>query len=335
MDQPDRVKYLLGRYLGNTCTREEMDELFDYIRQHPDNENLVDTLDGTWHSEPTANDSLESAWSDMQERMRQPVIEKDRQNRKLFWKIAACLLPVAACVAGLLHLRENPVPSLSETLLSNAKSIATADDEHRLVVLSDGSKVWISDNSKITSPKQFSDGTREVTLYGEAFFDIRHDPNRPFIITTGKVKTTVLGTAFNIRAFPEEGEVTVTVSRGKVYVEAENKEGGVITANQQITLDLPSKKLESGPADAATVSRWTEEDLILHEITLDEVEEMLEDRYSVDIRFDNSQLMKCRFTTTFFKHATLDEVLTSICLVNGASYRIEGSIITIYGEGCP
>ena len=86
--------------------------------------------------------------------------------------------------------------------------------------------------------------------------------------------------------------------------------------------------------NAAAVSRWTRGDLILQDITFGEVEEILEERYSVEIRFDNALLKKCRFTSTFFQQASVDEVLTAICLVNGAKYELRDKVIIIYGDGC-
>jgi transmembrane sensor len=341
MDEVDRISHLLNRYLNNTCTRQEMDELLDYIQKFPEDERLRAVLQDSWNTEKSFDDSEDSAWRDMEKRMHdlsvnETFLIKEEMMYKagIFWKAAACFLAVAACFAGFFFLVENKAAPFAEIQPSPEHSVITPNDEHRLVVLPDGSKVWINGNSKLTSAPAFNDKTREVTLHGEAFFDIRHDPGRPFIITTGKVKTTVLGTAFNIRAFPGEKAVTVTVTRGKVLVEAENNKGGMITANQQITLDLPSEQLEAHTVDAEAVSQWIKDDLVLYNITLGEVEEILEERYSVDIRFDNTVLKNCRFTSTFFQHASLDEVLTAICLVNGAAHEIHDQVITIYGKGC-
>lgn len=340
MDQGDRISYLAQRYLDNKCTRQEMDELLDYVHKYPENEHFNTILQDFWNAEKSSGESRDLAWKDMKTRISEvsanetlPTNEGTRNRAGFLWKIAASLLIVAACFAGFIFWPENQAASLAEDHSSPENSVKTAN-EHRLVVLSDGSKVWINGNSKLTCAPAFNNETREVTLYGEAFFDIRHDPGRPFIITTGKVKTTVLGTAFNIRAFPGEKAVTVTVTRGKVLVEAENNKGGMITANQQITLDLPSEQLEAHTVDAEAVSQWIKDDLVLYNITLGEVEEILEERYSVDIRFDNTVLKNCRFTSTFFQHASLDEVLTAICLVNGASYEIHDKVVTIYGKGC-
>src|SRR5690606_2859673 len=92
-------------------------------------------------------------------------------------------------------------------------------NEHRLLHLPDGSTVIVGVGSKLNYPSSFDSlRTREVYLEGQAYFDIRHNPQKPFIIHTGKVATTVLGTSFNIKAWPEDQDITVTVTRGKVRV---------------------------------------------------------------------------------------------------------------------
>jgi len=329
----DRISYLLDRYLENACTRKEMDELLDYVKQNPEDPNLRDALQRSWDTENPG----EAAWIPTQKSLSELTAIEKATSQRFPWKVAACIGLLAACLAGFLFLREDVDGTLAENQPLHKKSVKTITDERRLVVLSDGSKIWVNNLSKITYEPSFNERTREVELDGEAFFDIRPDPLRPFIIKTGKVTTTVLGTAFNIRAFPGENVVTVTVARGKVRVDAGNEKPETITANQQITLKLEPEKLEE-PAvdvvDASEVANWIKSDLILQEVTLGEVEEILEQRYSVDIRFDNERLKKCRFTSTFFHNASLDEVITAICLVNKASYKVNDNIITIYGNGC-
>lgn len=339
MDPSDRISYLLTRYLDNTCTRQEMDELLDYIKQNPEDERLMGALPQTWKEERYDADRDVDAgtltWSEMQERLRDLPADEGVTYRERFpWKVAASILLMGACVGAFFFWQGNKNASFAESQPSEKKVVSTAKDEHRLIILSDGSKVWINGSSNLTCDPAFNNRTREVTLHGEAFFDIRHDASRPFIIKTGAVKITVLGTVFNIRAFPGENAVTVTVTRGKVRVEAENETGGIITANQQITLNLRSGQVEEHVVDAAEVSQWTKDDLILDDVTLGEVEEILEDRYSVDIRFNNELLRTCRFTSTFFHNASLEQVLTAICLVNGASYEVHEKVITVYGKGC-
>lgn len=338
MDQSDRIHYLLNRYLSDKCTRHEMNELLDYLQKHPEDTVTADILRQEWLREERFLDSKGSfAWSQLQERMHGISAQPHRPRaRALAFKVAASVLLLCVCLAAL-SVWIGDTDRLAVKDQPDVRPVNTTDNEHRLVVLADGSKVWINANSKLSCAPTFNEERREVVLHGEAYFDIHHDPAKPFVITTGVVKTTVLGTAFNIRAFPTEKAVTVTVKRGKVRVESGDKKQATITANQQVTLDMSSAKAEGTQkisVNPDSVSRWTKQDIILHEIAFGDAQELLEERYAIDIRFDNPELEKCRFTFTFFEHAGLDEVLKAICLVNGASYEKVGQQVTIYGKGC-
>lgn len=106
--------------------------------------------------------------------------------------------------------------SFNQYNLSQPKitSTITYKNDIRLISLPDGTRVWLNQNTEIDYPARFSKNERNVTLKGEAFFEVKRDPSRPFIITSGAVKTTVLGTSFNVRAY-NDNDAQVSVRTGK------------------------------------------------------------------------------------------------------------------------
>jgi ferric-dicitrate binding protein FerR (iron transport regulator) len=329
----DRISYLVGRYLQNRCTREELDEFLEFVKKNPNDEALRDSLWNAWQSEDTRAGESDVAVP-TRDLVQHAPAETAASAGNIMWRVAAAVLVLALGVLGF-FVRPEDVPVSSTEVASPPRNIvATSGDERRLIVLPDRSRIWVNSNSRITYDSSFNEKTREVMLYGEAYFDIESDPTRPFIIRTGKVTTTVLGTAFNIRAFPEEKTVTVTVARGIVRVEDENKKSELITANEELKVDVRTTGIQEHKVDARKVTTWIKGDLVLHEIAFGDVKDILEERYAVDIRFDNELLERCRFTSTFFQNASLDDVMTAICLVNGASYSKNGNVVTIHGNGC-
>lgn len=111
------------------------------------------------------------------------------------------------------------------------------------VLLPDQSVIYLNAASSLSVPSDFGDKKREVILIGEAFFKIHKDPSHPFIIHSGKILTTVLGTSFNIKAYEEDKNVEISVATGKVKVELHNKNGQLIQLansmihNQQLLFD--------------------------------------------------------------------------------------------------
>lgn len=333
MENSQRLQYLFHRYLNNTCTRSEMDELLAFIKNAHDDDNLQvnDILDKWYDNERTTlkGDYKLLDWSTAKNKILPQSISSG-QNFPWYRLAAAVLLTVLASYF-LFNLKTN---------ISNDRAgkppIASLQtrQEHRLITLPDGSTVLLNGESKIDFPVVFNT-SREVTLTGEAFFDIKHDSTKPFIIHAAGTKTTVLGTAFNIRAFPKETSVTVTVKRGKVQVENTHAEREVITANQQLSVNLYTDEVVQQQVETKDVAEWTkEEDLILDNIYLEDAVKIIEDQFDVTVQFDNSKMKLCRFTSTFLKHATLDQMLTAVSMVNNATFTLHKNTVTLYGQGC-
>jgi len=213
--------------------------------------------------------------------------------------------------------------------------VKVSSTQKKEVVLPDGSTVRINSASQITYPPQFKSAIREVYLAGEAYFDIKHDASRPFIIHTGKVVTTVLGTAFNIKEDKVNHTVVVTVTRGKVSVANGTRSLGVITPNQQITFNTLNNKRVQNDIDAEKVIAWQENYIHFNDVTFAEAAAQLQRRFKVKIIFTNGKIKNCQFTGTALKQEKLDNILKVICAFNKATYqtKADGTIV-IDGPGC-
>jgi ferric-dicitrate binding protein FerR (iron transport regulator) len=203
----------------------------------------------------------------------------------------------------------------------------------QLINLPDGSKVVLNANSKLEYPAGF-DQTREVYLDGEAYFDIAHDPEKPFIVHTGSLSTKVLGTAFNVNAYRSQQFVEVTVTRGKVEVKAKDKILGVLQKNEQITFHTPTEKYNRKVVSVEPVVAWRKNALYFDDVTFAEAALVLSNRYDVTIEFTNAKIRNCQFTAAFNNSTTLEHALNVICELNNTTYRREESKIFIEGEGC-
>lgn len=214
-------------------------------------------------------------------------------------------------------------------------ALNVAAHQKKQVSLPDGSQVWVNERSELRYPKTFNGKLREVYLSGEAYFDIQHDIAKPFIIHTGSVITTVLGTAFNIREDKNHHRIEVTVTRGKVSVANGNELLGIITPNQQISYDISKDKAVKETVDASMVIAWQKSDLHFEDVSFEEATDQLQRHFNVKISFSNNKLKNCRFTGTSLKEEKLDKILKVICAFNNATYRIkpDGSIM-IDGPGC-
>jgi len=315
---------LLHKYLNDKATDEEQQFLVKYYDLFSAEPDIISLLSDE-QREKLKKDIRISIWENIDKH-----IETDKKTiplRPWFVRITAAAAIIGICGIGFLFLRHKPgiKPGVLYTTQKQKPNL--------FLVLPDGSRVILSYGSKLSYASSF-DGLakREVYLIGEAFFDIKHDNLKPFVVHAGKVETTVLGTAFDVKALPGDKTVTVTVTRGKVKVSDNNRLLGIIVPNQQITFNKQRAVSTQNSIDARTCTIWTARgDLYFENVTFGEAAKVLEERFKVKILFADQLVQSKRFTSTFDKSASLDQALKSICEFNDAlySYDKEKTTITI------
>lgn len=206
----------------------------------------------------------------------------------------------------------------------------------RTLTLPDSSTVVLSAGSRLVYPDHFSGDNREVQLTGKAYFDVTSDRDHPFIIYTGKVKTTVLGTAFNISAYPGQNQVIVAVTHGKVRVENEHKVLAELSPDEQLTYSLADASVKYEQVQATkVVTDWTKQDMAFENITFEATVKTLEKRYGAHIHFANPAIGNCLVFSSFDGTETLEKVLKGLARVQNFTYTIkDNNEIVIDGIGC-
>lgn len=206
--------------------------------------------------------------------------------------------------------------------------------ENRFQLLPDSTRVVLQPGSRISY--QLRNGVREVTLTGEGWFDVARRADQHFVIRSGKVKTTVLGTAFTIRAWPEENDVTVSVIRGRVRVEDEDlkRTPVVLEAEQQLVYALAQPKPAVALPRVKNEADWVRQDMTFDNIPLGELAGKLERRYEVRITLANPALADCAITGRFNGTETLEEVMNVLAATSGMTYRLDGDRVELSGDGC-
>lgn len=317
---------LLRKYVQGQATYEEQVFIEQYYNLFQNESGVLDTLNVD--EKKAFKNNLKDEIRNNISKIEQPG-EKVRSINTLYIKLAAAAVFALALISSMYLLFNSSSKKYPDVAIKNA---AVEHKKNRVIFLPDGSTVILSQGSKLNYPSTF-DGmeTREVYLDGQAFFDIRHNKSRPFIVHTGNLQTRVLGTAFNIKAFPGEDDITVTVKRGRVSVNDQNKVLGIITPNQQITYARSKVKSVLQTVKNESYLTWKQEDLLIDNLTISEAAKLIEDRYNVKIIINNPEVESLRFTTTFSKNETLDETLNSICLFNGLlyTYNKEKSTVNI------
>ena len=210
------------------------------------------------------------------------------------------------------------------------KQYATKLGEHAKITLSDGTQIWLNAGSLLKYPTKFNGDTREVYLTGEAFFDVAKDKEHPFIIHTNKMDTKVLGTSFNVQAYPDHTTQEVSVLTGKVNVKSTATDENVyVTPGQKVIFKSKNNKLQAfKDIPLNTISLWRKNIMVFEETPLPEVIATINRNYNVAIEVKNKNLNALKING-YFKELSADQVVGLVCNIINAEYKLEAGIYKI------
>ncbi|WP_343707737.1 FecR domain-containing protein [Flavobacterium sp.] len=218
--------------------------------------------------------------------------------------------------------------SISNTVES--KEFAVKLGEHAQIKLSDGTKIWLNAGSVLKYPKEFKGDTREVYLCGEAFFDVAKDKKHPFIIHTNKMDTKVLGTSFNVQAYPDQTTQEVSVATGRVNVKSTVTEENVyVTPGQKVVFKSHDNKLQAfKDIPVNTISLWRKNIMVFEETPLPEVVATINRNYNIAIEVKNKNLNDLKISA-YFKELPADQVIGLVCNIINAQYKMDSGVYKI------
>ena len=335
----------MERFLADQTTREERRELFGLIRSEHHSDELGDKFMNKVNlhaGEPkTLQVITEEIFASLVEEHRElasevPGIPPAYKPVTGWWKLAAAAMISLLIGAAVYVYRFKARPAENEhpvATVETTKALHTFFGRQYLR-LPDGSKVILNKNSELSYDDSFGVISREVLLTGEAYFDIQHDASRPFQVHTGKVMTTVRGTAFNVKAPPQENKIIVTVKRGNVDVGDNNHTYETLVPNEQIAINTTTYSFMKTKLYTDVAFVWTSNFIILDEVGMEEAAAIISAHYNVNVTLENDQLKQCRISSTFLDNENLWDVLDAITTAINATFTMKGNEVMIQGKGC-
>lgn len=315
----DRLQYLFKRYLDNTCSQKELEDFFNYIHQAKQDESLRRLIRDIYNNLKTNESTVthvnekgllvitEPEWMNAAES--KPIIKKSRSKLAVI-SIAAVLIITA--VIWSVNRNDNAGKKTSAPVASLTKK-NTDRSESKFILLEDSSRIWLNSSSSLEFPDQFDPAKREVFLTGEAYFDIKHADKVPFIIHTGNVSTTVLGTAFNIKAYPDQKTITISVSRGKVKITRDDGWETTLVKGQQLKLNEAQKETTEKIIPAENIAAWQQGNIVFDDEELKDIISDMERIYNVSIYISNDELEELKISTSFKREIGVEQALQVLC----------------------
>jgi transmembrane sensor len=339
----EQITQLIARKLSGEASPEEIKELDTHLTAYPEDAYLLSLLADYWTT-PLSSIADEDADAEAHFRhiLDAAAVEEPQEPESRARYHIGKILAAAAVVAGLIFFSWLYV-NRSQPALSSIETIVKPGAKSRLL-LPDGSVVWLNSGSRISYPANFTDSLREVELEGEAYFEVAKNPERPFIVHTRDIHIRVLGTAFNVKCYPDENKTEATLVRGLVQV---SKTGGapgevlLLHPHEKVVIsrapenvsappDMIVKHLKENTKDTSMAeTAWVYNKLVFDGEDFQEIVAEMERWYNVKISINDSTVAAYRFHAKF-ENESITEVLTALRLSLPFTFKIINNEVNIY-----
>lgn len=321
---------LLDKYLSGLANQHEEKQLFDWYAEFEGKDIHPDEI-------PTQQEQ-EHLFADLESHL--GYTEYNKTSKLSYIRIAASVF-VAAILAGMVYHLLNKQDTIGTRM--QQQSIATAKGQRSKFTLADGTLVWLNADSKLSFPKTFATGKREVALTGEAYFEVKHDTKHPFIVHTHELDVQVLGTVFDVKAYPKDKTAETSLIKGLVKITLKDHKAMLLHPNQKLILTKQHNEVSNKPthmalyalhanpqAVAAAETGWKEGYLSFEDERFEDLAIELERWFNIKVSFENTKLKDYRFTGTL-NDADLHTVMEALMLSRHFNYREEANrTIIIY-----
>ncbi|OSZ81132.1 hypothetical protein CAP36_07810 [Chitinophagaceae bacterium IBVUCB2] len=358
---------LLAKKLSGETSADELHELENLIHEHPEWQFAVQNIGGVLKNHPLKDEiHAEDAYMLHLHRMaemnipfndehtEEPVFVASNRKAKWYWAAAAVLI-VALGFFAFNELSGNKNPN--GQLAAEINEISTRQGSKSKVQLPDGTVVWLNSGSKLTYDKEYGQKLREVILIGEGYFDVVKMKDKPFIIHTSAINIKVLGTVFNVKAYPEDKRTETSLLRGSIEVTIKNRPNDkiilvpsekLVIENSRViekeepktTIPTPSaepsintlvaiNKLKYGSSDSSVAeTQWIDNKLVFRDESFAELAVKMQRWYGVEIEIKDTKIGQKRLNG-IFENETVIQALDALKEFISFRYKQTGNKIII------
>ena len=375
----ENINELIITYITGNATAEEAGFLYRWVNLSKENKEIFENKKLTWMAGCQTNqhahrELLDQKLFEIHQQIKNSqgrrVVKKSSSSKNLLYfnlkkitKVAALFLLIFI-LGGLASFY-----IFKKTFVSNPHFLSAIEaplGSRAVAYLPDGTKVWLNAGSKLEYSNTYDVKKREVKLTGEGFFNVKTNPDKPFIVRASNLSIKACGTSFNVKAYPDEKEVITTLVEGKVEIEGlgsnskifkyhlkpkqkvtyytdrklfnliteqeEKTEGAENSSHKRKDNIIPLKQIAPLVADidvkTELYTSWKDDRWIIESEKLGDLSKMIERRFNVDITFGAEELKNYRFSGTI-QNETLEQILGIMRLTIPLSYKIDNGLVVI------
>ncbi|PSL24977.1 FecR family protein [Chitinophaga ginsengisoli] len=307
--ETDKLKRIFRQYLLGQ-TREKETGAIDNWYQSFDNE-LVN---------PLSREEEETVRLEIWQRI-QPELEKKKVHylRRNLATAAAVILLLAGGLTYYMVNRSNPAYT----------EVTTAVGQRKTIQLADGSQLTLNAGSIVRIPKDMREERRLNIVDGEVFFDVKGKPSVPFIVESGPLTTTVLGTSFNVTAYRQVNRMSIAVTEGKVSVQKNGGTAEVLVKDQALTYDRTKNNTTIDAIDKSLLG-WREGSMVLNDASFEDMVVLMQKNFGITLTTSQAGVRATRYTTEL--STTMDPVKAAevLAAIHNLKIEVTGHVVIVY-----
>lgn len=303
---------LLIRYISGRATDEEKVEIMKWIESDPEHKKnflmLRKVYDvSIWQTKESFNSTRFS-------------IQKSKIRRKQF---ILNIVKIAAILIVVFFVGRYFFFSANQTMQVKMNTIRVPAGQHTELTLADGTQVWLNTNTVFTYPERFAEKQRVVDLKGEGYFKVTKNVSKPFIVKTTEYNIKVLGTEFNITAYPHVSHFEASLLEGSIELFKDGSTRDELVMKPDERVYLHNHKLVLGKIKDYDQFLWKDGIIVFNDETFRQMAHRLETYYDLEITIKNEDILNNRITGKFRASDGIEHILKVLQLDNKFQYKIE------------
>lgn len=337
MTEMNTMNQLIAKYFAGEISEDEVSHLRGWLESSVENKMLFDDLKQEWGAfdlHTTSKDKTR-VLNKVKARIKadEPIVKKEVKTlfMRSWYKMAASVI-VAISVGTLAWYQVNEPFSTLNTLGYEVSDCEAGMQKE--ILLSDGSYVFMNGDSRVKYKKELPGDERNIFLEGEAFFDVARNEDKPFVIGLDGAEVKVLGTSFNIKAYPEDKLMETSVLTGKVSFKhlhgiwKKDQENMFLVPGQKGVINYENESFDQLNVDNKHDVAWMKKKLIFNNTSLLEITKTLYRMYGVNFKLLDGSLEDLKITADF-ENEELEEIMKILEMTSEFSYKKENDLIFI------
>jgi ferric-dicitrate binding protein FerR (iron transport regulator) len=332
-------KDIIKKFINNQCTEAELAEVFRWVNAEALSKDFIDLGIEEWMHYPFDENAMrDEKFSSLFDKIQKKIDQNTQRSEKsgprvkstaslLTWitrAAAVMLLPVLGFLFYTLSVNKMNTSQYPQMAIESFEIVAPIGSR-TVVHLSDGSEVHLNYGSRLIYPQVFTGDLREVELYGEGFFEVAHDPEKPFAVKTGGLTIKALGTSFNVNAYPDAEHVETTLVNGKVVIEKSEENGnkktiGSMVPGQHVSYHIKTGVVASSRGGVEKYIAWKSGKMVFEDASILYVADRLSRMFNVDIEVKDN--VKDYLYTVTFVDEPLSQILDLMAIATPLKYRV-------------